>query len=153
MQTSPIASHVPGRLRLRAAPLRRAAASAALAAEMRSWPEVSRVEANPRTGGLLALYDRGIGDEAFAARVLAAFAAHCGGAEAARPRRQAPRKLALPGLDLRDWNRTAKIGGLATMAALLAVLPASRAAHAALGVAHLGFLALHLANHRKKLLQ
>lgn len=150
MQTSPIASHIPGRLRLRADALRRRTTSDALASDLRSWEEVSRVEANPRTGGMLVLYDRSVGMEAFAARIAVACEGLRGAAEPAPPRRKSKARLIF---DLRDWNRTAKIGGLASMAALLAVLPASRAAHAALGVAHLGFLALHLANHRKKLLQ
>jgi hypothetical protein len=150
MPSSSIASHIPGRLRLRADALRRRTTSDALASVLRSWEEVSQVEANPRTGGMLILYDRALGMEAFAARIAAVCTDLCGEAEPAPPRRKSKERLSF---DLKDWNRTAKVGGLASMAALLAVLPASRAAHAALGVVHLAFLVLHLANHRKKLLQ
>ena len=148
MSSSLIASHVPGRLRLRAPTLRGQAANLAAQAEAASWDGVLSVEGSPTAASLLIHYD--------ATRMTPGQAA--GLAVRLVPTEPEPAPGPPPpatpsAFDERLWrlNRPAKLGMLASLAGSLAALTVGKKAHAALGVLHLAFLTIHLANHRKKL--
>lgn len=143
---SPIRSHVPGRLRLRSADLRRRSRNAAVCQTMSGWDGVVSAEGNPTTGSILLHYDPGRIDRAdMEARI----------ADLLPEPAPAPRAAEPAGIDFDEtlWvmNRYAKWGMLATMAGSLAALAFGKKLHAALGALHLVFLAVHLVNYREQL--
>ena len=168
-RTGSIASHVPGRLRLRHAALRRAGVVDDVVVAITSGEGVTSVTGNPRTAGILLLYDvarlppheaealawaalveisgladddRTAGDrdpdEPDAARV----------EPEATPRPSARTRFATT---YRKIRVPVNLAMLATLGGSLLALGIGRKAHAALGVAHLGVLALHLVQYRRRL--
>ncbi len=168
-RTASIASHVPGRLRLRHGALRRPAVNAEVATTIAEHAGVVAATGNARTAGVLVLYDpavlssseaEGLGWECLAAAAGLAVGepaeggpdlaepvvARAGSADAARASARtrfatAYRKVRVP----------VNIAMLATLGGSLLALAVGRKAHAALGVAHLGVLALHLTQYRRRL--
>ncbi|MCG5243818.1 HMA2 domain-containing protein [Azospirillum doebereinerae] len=147
MPVSWTVSHLPGRLRLRHPTLRQASRNEALQATLRGWDGVLSVTGNPATGGVLIHYDPvrfpPVDMEARVAATLGAPDAGKAEEAAKKPAAFAPRKL----------NRAAKIGMLGSLSGTLLALAVGKKLHAAFGVAHLAFLTVHLATHRKQLLR
>lgn len=146
-----IVSHVPGRLRLRRAELRAKGANAAAVAALSAWDGVLAAEGKPACAGVVLRYDP--------ARLLPAELEQRLSVLFPEPEPQSePAPKAERGgaggvWSLKKLNRPAKIGSLAALAGSLLALSAGKSLHAALGIAHVAFLAVHLANHRKKILQ
>ncbi len=139
-----VASRVPGRLRLRRETIRLPAINAALAREIASWEGVTRVEGKPATGSLLIHYDvERIGQEFLESRAIDLMATINGARVVSRR------------ADSLLWalNRPAKIGMFGCAAGMLAALAFSARVHAVFGVAYLGLLAVHLANHRGRMVK
>jgi Heavy metal associated domain 2 len=164
MSGSPIASRLPGRLRLRTPELRQRRFNETLVAEFARWDGVLSVEGNVATGGILLRYDAGRVDPAgMEARVVARLdpPASAGRSEASPEvppgvpsETPAAGSLLWPaGSLLWPLNRPAKIGMLASLTASMLALTVGKKPHAVLGALHLAFLMIHLANHRRKLLQ
>ncbi|GHU03835.1 hypothetical protein FACS1894205_1060 [Alphaproteobacteria bacterium] len=137
---SVIASHFPGRLRIRCPKLRNDGLLTALSADFRSWSGVRNVRGERRSGSIVILYD----DKAIAFSVLeeriSARLALTDIAPNARP-------------PITRANRLVKIGMLVSLAAAIGGLGVSRRAHAAAGGALLMFLLLHMAMQRRALLR
>lgn len=168
-RTASIASHVPGRLRLRHPALGRSAGNAEVVAALAVREGVSSAAGNPRTAGVLVLYDAAAlpPDEAEVA-VLNVLASVTGpeadgataedlevGASETSPsdaisatRPSARTRFAAT---YRKVRVPVNIAMLATLGGSLLALGIGRKAHAALGVAHLGVLALHLVQYRRRL--
>lgn len=144
-----IASHVAGRLRLRHPELRRTGRNAELAALLGGWEGVTGAEGKPACGSIVLRYDpaRLLPAEA-EARISALFpvakAEVVVAGEADSPE---------DGLSLWSFNRPAKIGMLTALAGTLVALSVGKQLHAVFGALHVAFLLVHLANHRKKILQ
>ena len=147
-----IASHIPGRLRLRGEDLRDAALSRSLIQEVAELDPTVTVTAGRHCGSLLIGYD----PTRLAPARLTAWAT---GRTAPRPapaapgggRRSAPGwSRTLPG---RDANRVAKYGLLASTAVMLLALAGNTRLHAAAGGLNIAFLLVHLAHHRGKWLR
>jgi hypothetical protein len=138
-----IVSRLPGRLRLRATELKLAAHNEALCRELMGWTGVLSAEGNPRTGGILLHYDIAqVEPAAIEARLSARLAEFVPAHPAAGP-----------GEMLWRMNRYAKWGMLGSLSGTLLALTVGKRMHAALGALHVVFLAVHLANHRNKLLK
>lgn len=154
MTVTLFASRLPGRLRLRHPALRRPQRNAAAVARLAGLEGTTLATGNAATGGLLLLYDHTrIAPAAMEAQAAAALGEILGLSPAPSPE-PAPEKTPermLRGGRGRPVSRAVNIGMLASMAATLLALAAGRRLHAAFGVAHLAFLAVHLAIHRKKL--
>lgn len=154
MSATTVASRLPGRLRLRHPGLRRPRACTAAQTLLTGWDGVTAAETNPATGGLLLRYDpaRAAPDE-MEARAVAALNSLFGTARPqAAPSPVAPRPVAKPPLSPRPMSkRLVNIGMLGSMAATLGALAYGKKLHALMGAAHLVFLAVHLATHRRKL--
>lgn len=153
-----VASGLPGRLRLRHAVLRRPSVNAALVAEIGSWAGVTAVTGRAGTGGLLVVYNiDSVGQAEMETRATALVLSHVPQAPAGEAPIGAPDEGEAGGFDV--WqtvgalNRPAKIGMLTTLGASMAALAVSRRVHAAFGGAYLGLLAVHLLNHRRRLVR
>jgi hypothetical protein len=151
---------MPGRLRLRMPELRQRHFNEALVAEFSRWDGVLSVEGNVATGGILLLYDPGRADPAsMEARVVARLGPSAGAARSGDSPGVAPGvssdmpSAPVAGSLLWPLNRPAKIGMLASLTASMLALTLGKKPHAVLGALHLAFLMIHLANHRRKLLQ
>lgn len=146
---SPIVSHVPGRLRLRAPELRRRGRNGEVCAALAAWDGVLSAEGNPATGGILLRYDAArVAPAAIQARLAEMFAPISDEADEDDILFETPAN----GLSLWDLNRYAKWGMLGALGGSLAALAVGKKLHAALGAAHVAFLLVHLANHRGRLL-
>jgi hypothetical protein len=153
---NPIASSIPGRLRLRAPGLRNPARLESLHAAIAKWSGVLAVETNPKAGSLLVRYDvrhlerTRIEARAAtaAAKVLGTHATKVGaGGTAADARHHGgtPRVKA---------NRWAKRGMLASLTvSLLLAAAGTKRWHALAGVAFMHALAVHLWAHRRHILR
>lgn len=142
-----IVSRLPGRLRLRATALRHSGRNTALCAELAGWPGVLSAEGSPRTGGILVHYDaRQVEPAAFEARISDRLMDI---APVAPP----PEPGQGQGQTLWRMNKYAKWGMLGSLSGTLIALTAGKKLHAAFGALHLLFLAVHLSNHRTKLLK
>lgn len=173
MSAVKVASRLPGRLRLRGDVLRQPRRNEELRALFANWEGVTTAEGNPATGGLLLRYDPARLDPIeLEARALALVdppspaAPQAQPADAATPpyhygahthphrypvkRPAAARPAANPRATAR---RLTNIAMLATMAGSLAALAWGKKLHALIGMAHVGFLALHLVDHRRKLIR
>jgi len=145
-----IASHLPGRLRLRHPTLRQASRNESLRTTLHGWDGVLSVTGNPATGSVLIHYD--------AVRLPPAEMEACVAAALRPPLSDdageaAARKAPPPSDTLWRMNRAAKIGMLGSLSGTLLALAVGKKLHAAFGAAHLAFLAVHLTAHRKKLLR
>lgn len=142
-----IASHLPGRLRLRHSSLRAPAANAATAAELAAWPGVVAAEGRPASGSVILRYDpAAVTPETVEGRVRALFQPDGDPVDAATAEADG-------GFSLWNLNRPAKLGMLGSLGGALLALSVGKKAHAVLGAMHVAFLLVHLANHRKKILQ
>lgn len=147
MTKSAIVSRLPGRLRLRDPSLRPPQDNEALRTELGGWDGMVAVEGNPTTGSLLLRYDIAqIPPHEMEARVAARLNTHLDQPEA-------PAVAAKERITLRQMNRAAKIGMIGSLTGTLLALAVGKKLHAALGAMHVAFLMVHIANHRKKLLQ
>lgn len=170
MSAVKVASRLPGRLRLRGDVLRLPRRNEALRARFAAWEGVTAAEGNPATGGLLLRYDPARLDPAeLEARALALVDPPPPAPPQAQPAHAAPpphhygvhshphrfpvkRPAAKPAANPRATaRRLTNIAMLATMAGSLAALAWGKKLHALIGMAHVGFLALHLFDHRRKL--
>lgn len=156
-----IASSLPGRLRLRAPALRRESPLRRLAADLAGLPGVVSVTDNERAGSLLLHYDAmRVAPADFEAAALRAAEKVLGApnprsapaADAFAPE-ASHRRLVAPSLRVRI-NRQAKRGMLASLLMSLALAATgAKRGHVLAGAHFLGFLALHLAVHRRHLLR
>jgi hypothetical protein len=154
---NPVASSIPGRLRLRAPSLRAPKTLARLAAQLGALDVSCRVETNPCCGSLLLRYDTTrLAQASVEAAALAWFAPASTGSpapqsgRAQKPLRQKPlRHYTRTSLKL---NRYAKYGMLASLGASLvyAATGATRA-HALAGAVFVACLGAHMAVHRHRL--
>jgi hypothetical protein len=151
-----IASSVPGRMRLRGAPLHDPSVLDHLSGRIASWRHVAAVEANPRSGSLLVRYDAARLDRACceqralaaAANVLGTTHVKVGAGETAQP---APRHGAPSRVKANRWAKRGMLASLATSLLLAAV--GSKRWHALTGVLFLHALAVHLWVHRRHILR
>ncbi|CAO3432934.1 hypothetical protein [Azospirillum doebereinerae] len=145
-----IVSHLPGRLRVRDSALRQASRNELLQATLRGWDGVLSVTGNPATGGVLIHYDPArLPSAEIETRVGATLRPPVSGGVNERAEDAKP----LPAPTVWRMNRAAKIGMLGSLSGTLLALAVGKRLHAAFGVAHLAFLAVHLTTHRKKLLR
>jgi len=144
---NPVASSIPGRLRLRAPGLRNPVQLENLRTTIAQWSGVLAVEANPTTGSLLIRYDA----EKLSIERCEAHALELIGKSPGKLR--AP-KVGAGGTARVKTNRWAKRGMLAslTVSLLLAATGAKRW-HALTGVLFLHALAVHLWAHRRYVLK
>lgn len=147
--TPPIASSIPGRLRLRAPGLRNPAHSEVLRAAVARWRGVQAVETNPKAGSLLILYDA---ERLKRANIEARIAA---ATEKVLDRRADwHAKVGAGGTARVRANRWAKRGMLASLAvSLLSVAAGAKRWHGLTGILFLHALAAHLWAHRRHLLR
>lgn len=172
MSAVKVASRLPGRLRLRGDVLRRPHRNEELRALLAGWEGVTSAEGNPATGGLLLRYDPARLDPGeLEARALALvdpspapeqpqpadaatppyhYGAHTHPHRYPVKRPAAAKPAASPRATAR---RLTNIAMLASMAGSLAALAWGKKLHALIGMAHVGFLALHLIDHRRKLIR
>lgn len=151
-----IASHLPGRLRVRHPELRVASRNQALQDTLRGWDGVRSVTGNPATGGVLIQYDAArIPPADMAVRIGAALRPPVSGNADGRAEAAEAIPVSAPAPTPLSWrvNRAAKIGMLGSLSGTLLALAVGKKLHAAFGMAHLAFLAAHLTVHRKKLLR
>lgn len=147
-----IASHIPGRLRLRGEDLRDAALCRSLIQELSELDPTATVTTGRHCGSLLIGYD----PARLAPARLTAWATAW---TAPRPAPAAPRggRRATTGwsrtLTGRDANRVAKYGLFASTAVMLLALAGNTRLHAAAGGLNLAFLLVHLVHHRGKWLR
>lgn len=141
-----IVSHIPGRLRLRSPELRSTARNREISALLAAWNGVLSAEGKPACASILLRYDPG----RISPADLAAGIAELFPAPAAPDGGEAPVKASEL---LWSMNRPAKIGMLGALGGSLLALSVGKSMHAVLGAMHVGFLLIHLANHRKKILQ
>lgn len=156
MSRSPIASRLPGRLRLRAPELRQRRFNEALVAEFSGWDAVLSVEGNGAAGSILLRYDASRVDPAgMEARAAARLGPPAGASQSEASPELPSETPGVPAAGSVLWplNRPAKIGMLASLTASMLALTVGKKPHAVLGALHLAFLMIHLANHRRKLLQ
>lgn len=172
MNAVKVASRLPGRLRLRGDALRWPRRNEELRVQIAAWEGVTAAEGNPASGGLLLRYDPTRLDPAeLEARALAlvdppppasspapplntATPPHRYGAHSHPHRFPVKRSAAKPAASPRATaRRLTNIAMLATMAGSLAALAWGKKLHALIGMAHVGFLALHLIDHRRKLIR
>jgi len=159
-----LASHCPGRLRLRSPRWRAKSALDALVRAVGAIEGLERLEPNPRVGSLLVFYDP---VRLPPSSLLARLSPLLGEEEASPvPQRdgnhgvnddseteaRGASRWAVPVVS-RDINRAAKIGMLATTGLTVAALGFNRRVHALAGGAGLAFLAVHLLHHRRKILR
>lgn len=151
---TPVASSIPGRLRLRAPALRVPETLARLAAQLGALEVSCRVETNPRCGSLLLRYDATRLDrQAAESAALALFAPEIapstersGHGERSKTRRRHYTQTSL------KLNRYAKYGMLASLGASLvyAATGATRA-HVLTGALFVACLGAHMTVHRHRL--
>ena len=147
-----IASHVPGRLRVRHPDLCPAAAAARAAAELAAWPGILAAEARPACGSVILRYDLAmLSPDALEAGIRARFESER--ADTGEPAGTGNGTADAGEFSLWSLNRPAKLGMLGSLGGALLALSVGKKAHAVLGAMHVAFLLVHLANHRKKILQ
>ena len=168
-RTEVIVSHVPGRLRLRHAALGRSTVNAEVVAEIARTEGVTSVDGNPRTAGVLVHYDAAVLAPPAAEDLCWTALVEIAGLEdgegfiddldleeptgtpteaRAKTRPSARTRFAAT---YRKVRVPVNVAMLATLGGSLLALAVGRRAHAALGVAHLGVLALHLVQYRRRL--
>ncbi|MFC5357445.1 hypothetical protein [Azospirillum himalayense] len=156
-RTSPIASAVPGRIRVRHPLLRRTDRFQEALGRLETLDAVRVTGSNPAVGSVLLSYDPAVvtPDDA-RSQVEALLSAVLHPAEAP-PSAEAPApvvesKPATPELKWRI-NRAAKIGMMGSMAATLAALGVGKRVHAGFGTLFVAFMLVHMTVQRKRLFQ
>ncbi len=150
MSGTGIVSHVPGRLRVRHPDLRPPGRNAEVAVLLAGWDGVTATEGKPACGSIVLRYDPAqISPAEIEATVAALFVVGQAVEQAHLPSAPFPEG----GLSLWSLNRPAKIGMLTALAGTLVALSVGKKLHAVFGALHVAFLLVHLANHRKKILQ
>ncbi|NYZ13655.1 hypothetical protein HL658_13965 [Azospirillum sp. RWY-5-1] len=156
-RSSPIASALPGRIRLRHPLLRQPDRLRDAAARLAQLEGLRVAESNPAVGSLLVLYDPAALDPATVeAAVTAALepVLHPGDAPAADPEAGPPPAHGREVPDLkRRINRAAKIGMMGSMAATLAALAVGKRLHAGAGTLFVALMLVHMTVQRKRLFQ
>lgn len=158
MNPTKVASRLPGRLRLRGDALRQPRRNAELRTLFAGWDGVIAAEGAPATGGILLRYDPArVAPADIEARALAAVDPPPIPPQTplAAVRVSAAHRYPIkpPAIKPVSARRLVNIGMLASMAGSLIALAYGKKLHALIGVAHLGFLALHLVDHRRKLIR
>lgn len=163
--TNLLCSRLPGRIRVRHPALRARAGHSTLAEQLARWDGMISVEGNLSTGSLLLHYDvaRCVPAD-MEARVAEAAAAIIGitATPAATPA-PTPRLAPTPQLaaisrritsrsTLRQLNRGAKIGMMASLPLSLAALAFSKRTHTAAGVVFVALTLVHMTANRRYLL-
>jgi hypothetical protein len=156
-RTSPVASAVPGRIRLRHPLLRRHDRLRDAAARLTALDGVHVAESNPAVGSLLVLYDpAALVPATVEANVTAALESVLHPDEAPADRSEAgpapPRGGDGPDLK-RRINRAAKIGMMGSMATTLAALAVGKRLHAGAGTLFVALMLVHMTVQRRRLFQ
>lgn len=157
--SSAIASHVPGRIRVRHAalrvPERMADLDAALRAVLDAVGDTGSVTANLAAGSLVICYDHGTETGAATETAILDGVARCLGlapisarASHAVHRHRRKRKNSF---SLTDLNQPVKIGMMASMAVSLLALAGNRRLHASAGAVYVLLVLLHMATYRRTL--
>jgi hypothetical protein len=149
---NPVASSIPGRLRLRAPGLRAPETLARLAAELGALDASCRVETNPRCGSLLLRYDATRLDPQVAkSTALALLSPDATPSSAALPGRGQKLRHHYTRTSLK-LNRYAKYGMLASLgASLIYAATGATRAHALTGAVFVACMGAHLIVHRHRL--
>lgn len=152
---SPIASSVPGRLRLRHAALRETACLENLRTAAGGWHGVREVEANARVGSLLVHYDAALIPQAeLEVRLLGAAGLAAANDALAEPLPAKAPAAAGRRLNRVAVNRQAKRAMLASLGVSLALAAAgAKRWHVLTGGMFLASLLVHLTVHRRHLLR
>lgn len=158
-RTSPIASAVPGRIRVRHPLLRRTDRFQEALARLEALNAIRVSGSNPAVGSVLLSYDpAAVTPEVARSQVEALLSAVLHPAEAPpvpddpTPVPVAEGKPAAPELKWRI-NRAAKIGMMGSMAATLAALGVGKRVHAGFGTLFVAFMLVHMTVQRKRLFQ
>ncbi|OYD81200.1 hypothetical protein [Azospirillum brasilense] len=154
---SPIASAVPGRIRVRHPSLRRTDRFQEALGRLEASDAVRVSESNPAVGSFLLTYDpAAVTPEDARSQVEALLSAALHPAEAPPPS-DAPAPVAegKPAAPELKWriNRAAKIGMMGSMAATLAALGVGKRVHAGFGTLFVAFMLVHMTVQRKRLFQ
>ena len=156
-RTSPIASEVPGRIRVRHPLLRRTDRFQEALGRLEALDAVRVTESNPAVGSVLLSYDpAAVTPEDARSQVEALLSAVLHPAEAApSPDAPAPVADSKPAAPELKWriNRAAKIGMMGSMAATLAALGVGKRVHAGFGTLFVAFMLVHMTVQRKRLFQ
>ncbi|AWJ86916.1 hypothetical protein TSH58p_26185 (plasmid) [Azospirillum sp. TSH58] len=157
-RTSPIASAVPGRIRVRHPLLRRADRFQEALGSLESLDSVRITGSNPAVGSFLLSYDpAAVAPDDARSQVEALLSAVLHPAEAPPPDTPAPAPAAAskPAAPELKWriNRAAKIGMMGSMAATLAALGVGKRVHAGFGTLFVAFMLVHMTVQRKRLFQ
>lgn len=156
-RTSPIASAVPGRIRVRHPLLRRTDRFQEALGRLEALDAVRVTESNPAVGSFLLSYDSAaVAPDEARSQVETLLTAVLYPAEAPpqpdEPASVAESKPAAPELKWRI-NRAAKIGMVGSMAATLAALGVGKRVHAGFGTLFVAFMLVHMTVQRKRLFQ
>lgn len=156
-RTSPIASAVPGRIRVRHPLLRRNDRYREALSRLEALDAVRVAESNPAVGSVLLTYDPAVlaADDAWS-QIEALLSAVLHPAETAPPQEASVSAVAgKPAAPERKWriNRAAKIGMMGSMAATLAALGVGKRVHAGFGTLFVAFMLVHMTVQRKRLFQ
>lgn len=156
-RTSPIASAVPGRIRVRHPLLRRMDRFQEALGHLEALDAVRVTESNPAVGSVLLSYDpAAVTPEDARSQVEALLSAVLHPAEAPPvPDDPAPAAEIKPAAPELKWriNRAAKIGMMGSMAATLAALGVGKRVHAGFGTLFVAFMLVHMTVQRKRLFQ
>lgn len=154
-RTSPIASAVPGRIRVRHPLLRRTDRFQEALSRLEALDAIRVTESNPAVGSVLLSYDPAVvpPDDA-RSQVEALLSAVLHPAEAP-PVPDAPVAESKPAAPELKWriNRAAKVGMMGSMAATLAALGVGKRVHAGFGTLFVAFMLVHMTVQRKRLFQ
>ena len=156
-RTSPIASAVPGRIRVRHPLLRGNDRFQEALGRLEALDTIRVTESNPAVGSFLLSYDpAGMTPDDARSRVEALLSAVLHPAEAPPPSdTPAPAAEGKPAAPELKWriNRAAKIGMMGSMAATLAALGVGKRVHAGFGTLFVAFMVVHMTVQRKRLFQ
>ncbi|MDQ2106461.1 hypothetical protein [Azospirillum isscasi] len=158
-RTSPIASAVPGRIRVRHPRLRRTDRFQEALSRLETLDAFRVTESNPAVGSVLLSYDPdAVTPDDARAQVAALLSPVLDPAETPpqeTPPQDAPAAGGKPAAPELKWriNRAAKIGMMGSMAATLAALGVGKRAHAGFGTLFVAFMLVHMTVQRKRLFQ
>ncbi|CAO3453709.1 hypothetical protein [Azospirillum argentinense] len=156
-RTSPIASAVPGRIRVRHPLLRRTDRFQEALAGLEALDAIRVSGSNPAVGSVLLSYDPAAVTPDDARSQVEALLSAVLHPAAASPVPDDPVSAAevKPAAPERKWriNRAAKIGMMGSMAATLAALGVGKRVHAGFGTLFVAFMLVHMTVQRKRLFQ